>query len=138
MDQLIEFAQQHILLVSAFILVFGLLIWDYLYQAKNNINTAKAIDLMNNREAVIIDVRPMADYNKGHILNAINLPLNSLKTQLNQIKKYQNKPIIVACRSGAQSSMACKQLRENGFAEVYNLSGGILSWESANMPVTQS
>jgi len=138
MDQLIQFINNHIFLVSTFFVISGLLIWDFSQNAKNNIDSIKAIELINNKEAIIIDIRSMADYNKGHILNAINIPANSLKTQLNLIQKYKNKPLIVVCRSGAQSSMACKQLHESDFSEVYNLRGGLLAWEGANMPVTQS
>ena len=138
MEQLFEFIGNHLFLVGAFIIVSGLLFWDYAQNAKNNVNTVQAIELVNNEDAVILDIRSMVDYNKGHIINAINIPFNSLKSQLNQLQKYKEKPIIVTCRTGAQSSMACKQLRDEGFVDVYNLSGGILSWENANMPISQS
>ncbi|MGD2084341.1 MAG: rhodanese-like domain-containing protein, partial [Chromatiales bacterium] len=52
------------------------------------------------------------------------------------LKKFKNRPIVVSCRSGAQSATACRQLRKEGFERVYNLHGGILAWESANLPVS--
>jgi rhodanese-related sulfurtransferase len=53
------------------------------------------------------------------------------------LQRHKDKPIVVACRSGAQSSMACQMLRKAGFAEVYNLSGGVLAWQNASLPLTR-
>jgi rhodanese-related sulfurtransferase len=86
---------------------------------------------------VVIDVRPLADFVQGHIINAINIPMNGFKNQIGTLHKHQGRPIIVNCRSGSQSAMACNQLRKAGFQEVYNLRGGILAWQSANLPVTR-
>ena len=52
-----------------------------------------------------------------------------------QHKKVIN--AIVNCRSGSQSAMACNLLRKEGFEEVFNLRGGILAWQSANLPITR-
>ena len=63
--------------------------------------------------------------------------MNAFQNQLGQLKKHQGKPIIVSCRSGAQSSQACRHLRSAGFTDVYNLKGGMLAWQNANLPVTR-
>ena len=84
-----------------------------------------------------MDVRPSADFAKGHIINAVNIPMNGFKKQINRLQKYQDRPIVVACRSGAQSAQACRELRRQGFGKVFNLRGGILAWENANLPVTR-
>jgi rhodanese-related sulfurtransferase len=96
-----------------------------------------ATDLINRREAVVIDVRPLADFAQGHIINAINIPMNGFKNQIATLHKHKGKPIVIACRSGSQSAMACQQLRKEGFEEVLNLRGGIMAWQSANLPVTR-
>jgi rhodanese-related sulfurtransferase len=87
----------------------------------------------------VVDVRPIADFSNSHIINSLNIPATSLKNQLTQLDKHKEKgvPVILACRSGGQSSASCKILRDSGFEEVYNLKGGILAWESANLPVTK-
>ena len=41
------------------------------------------------------------------------------------------------CRSGAQSAQACATLRKAGFEKVHNLRGGVLAWQSANLPLTR-
>ena len=96
-----------------------------------------ATALINQQDAAIVDVRPAADFAKGHIINAINVPINGFKNQTAALSKFKEKPVIVTCRSGAQSQSACSLLRKSGFAEVYNLKGGILAWESANLPLTR-
>jgi rhodanese-related sulfurtransferase len=137
MEQLIEFTMNHWVLVTAFSLVAGLLIFNLSLSDKSAVGPSAATELINNREAVVVDVRPAADFNKGHIINAINIPSNGFASQIGALNKYKDKPIIVSCRSGAQSSTACMQLKKAGFAEVFNLKGGILAWQSDNLPVTR-
>lgn len=137
-EQYVEFATNHIVLVSAFLVVSSLLIHNLTIGGpKGHIDPQGATELINREEAVVIDVRPVADFAQGHILHSLNLPMNGFKNQLQQLKKYQDRPIIVSCRSGAQSNQACSQLRKAGFDKVYNLRGGILAWQNANLPVSR-
>jgi rhodanese-related sulfurtransferase len=135
-EQIIEFSGNHMLLVTALVISILLLIQNLMVGSKGDITPVEATKMINHDDAVIIDVRPQADFSKGHIINAINIPASNLLTQLNQLEKYKNKKIIMSCRSGAQSSVACKQLGKQGFENVYNLKGGILNWQSENLPVT--
>jgi len=135
-EQVIEFSGNHMLLVIALLIAVILLIQNLLAGSKGDINTVQAIEMINHKNAVVIDVRPAADFAKGHIVNAINIPASTLKNQQNQLNKYKDKPVILSCRSGAQSSVACKQLSKDGFVDVHNLKGGILAWESDNLPVS--
>ncbi len=138
MQQLFEFASNHLYLVGALILVLVLLGQNLLSgMDKSSISPVRATELINREDAVVVDVRPMNEFSEGHILHAINIPMNSFKNQLGQLEKYRERPVIVVCRSGAQSSGACKQLRKNGFGKVYNLRGGVMAWQSANLPVTR-
>lgn len=68
--------------------------------------------------AVIIDVRTTAEYAGGHIKDSINIPLNTLGSQM--VKLNRNKPIITCCASGMRSGSAKSLLQANGFKEVYN------------------
>lgn len=69
--------------------------------------------------AIIIDVRSKGEYSVGHILNALNIPVDTLKNNLNQLKD-KNKPIITCCASGVRSGVAKKLLTSNGYAHVLN------------------
>ena len=137
MQQLIEFTMNHWVLVLSFVLVGALLIYNLLQGNKGSLDPVGATDLINHQEAVVLDVRPAADYQKGHIINAINIPSNGFANQLNSLTKYKDRPIIVSCRSGSQSQAACHQLRKAGFENVFNLRGGILAWQNASLPVSR-
>ena len=137
MQQLIEFTMNHWLLVLAFIIVGGLLIHNLLLGNKGSVDPTGATDLINHQNAIVVDVRPAADFHKGHIINALSIPINGFKNQINTLHKHKYRPIIVNCRSGSQSQAACQQLRKEGFEQVFNLRGGILAWQSANLPITR-
>ncbi|MGN6248585.1 MAG: rhodanese-like domain-containing protein [Ginsengibacter sp.] len=78
-------------------------------------------DLMT-KGAVIVDVRTRGEFQSGHIRGSMNIPLDSLRSNLSKIKK--DKPVITCCASGMRSASAKSLLRASGFNEVYN--GG--SW----------
>ena len=74
--------------------------------------------------AVIIDVRSAAEYDRGHIPRALNIPSDRINISVQRIKDF-NKPVILCCNSGDRSSTAYRTLKQQGVKEVYN--GG--NWE---------
>jgi phage shock protein E len=74
--------------------------------------------------AVIIDVRTPSEYKSGHLKSSVNIPLNTLSSNLSRLDK--NKAIITCCASGMRSASAKSMLKSSGFIEVHN--GG--SWAS--------
>lgn len=137
LHQLVEFVGNHWLLFLALVVILGLLAYDLIVGSKGSLDPLQATELMNRRDAVVVDVRPAADFVQGHIINATNIPMNGFKNQMGVLNKFKGRPIIVNCRSGATSSMACGHLRKAGFEEVYNLRGGIMAWEAASLPLTR-
>jgi rhodanese-related sulfurtransferase len=135
--QLLEFVGNHWPLFVALVVVLALLAYNLVVGERGSVDPAGATELINHKDAVVIDVRPAADFAKGHIINAQNIPMNGFKNQLGQLDKYKDRTIVVNCRSGSQSQAACKTLREAGFSKVYNLRGGIMGWQSASLPVTR-
>jgi rhodanese-related sulfurtransferase len=139
MDQIIEFAGNHLGLVIALVVIVTLLVQNLVSGGggRDAVDPVRATELINHENAVVVDVRPMADFDQGHIIGAINIPSNGFANQLKQLERHKSKPIIVSCRSGAQSAQACATLRKAGFEKVHNLRGGILAWQNANLPVTR-
>lgn len=74
--------------------------------------------------AIVLDVRTKNEFQSGHIKGSINLPVQTLGSNLSKLKK--DRPIITCCASGMRSASAKSILQSNGFNEVYN--GG--SWAS--------
>lgn len=141
MSQLIEFAMNHAMLVSAFALVLGIILYTEIARLLSGIpevGTTQATHLVNREDALVLDVREDKEIADGIIINAKHLPLSRLKDSLSSIEQYKDKPIIVYCRSGNRSMQACKTLSKAGFSKSFNLSGGYTAWLSANLPVTKS
>lgn len=135
--QLIEFVTNHWVLFVALAVILALLAHNFLVSGKGSVDPVGATDLINHNDALVVDVRPAADFAQGHIINSRNIPMNGFKKQIATLQKHKDKPIVVTCRSGSQSSMACQQLRKEGFENVHNLRGGVLAWQSANLPLTK-
>jgi len=100
-----------------------------------NANAAQTVQLLNRENGVVVDVCEPKEFSTGHIPNAVNLPLSSLKNRLPDLQKYKDKPIIVSCRTGNRSLKGAVMLRKHGFATVYTLAGGLQGWERDNLPV---
>ncbi len=140
MAQLAEFIGNHLLLSSAFIIVFFLVIMLFMsekMQAFANANTSELTQLVNRKGAVVIDTRSVADYKQGHIVNAINIPLADIVSGSASLDKYKGKEVIAYCASGMSSKLACKHLIKSGIENVYNLAGGINAWKSDNLPIVK-
>lgn len=65
------------------------------------------------KDAVILDVRTLAEWNEGHIENAKHIVLNLIPLEIEQIKSWK-KPVIAVCRSGGRSGQATQFLAQNG------------------------
>ncbi len=80
--------------------------------------------------AVILDVRTEEEFESGYIKNAVNLDIRGGADFISSIEKLdKSKAYFVYCRSGARSGQACQLMEQMGFETVYNLEGGVLSWE---------
>lgn len=74
--------------------------------------------------ATIIDVREKNEFERGHLVNAVNIPLSELRERVSEIPRDQ--PVYVHCRSGQRSYNAVKILQHAGYTKVYNVSGSFL------------
>jgi thioredoxin len=93
----------------------------------------KAINTETNKQ--ILDVRSVDEFQNGHIEGAVNADINSPSFQQIATRLEKTKTVFVYCLSGARSASAAGQLKEMGFSKIVNLTGGMLAWQSANLPV---
>ncbi|MGD0959675.1 MAG: rhodanese-like domain-containing protein [Methylomonas sp.] len=141
MDQYIEFITNHYLLFFALACVIFLLIQDLITNAFNkfeSITPVIAVAKMNSDDTVVIDIREPAEFIKSHIENAINIPLGKLEDKLTSLEKFKNQTLIVVCQTGARSASGCKTLNKAGFEKVFNMQGGMQSWEDNKLPIKNS
>lgn len=135
MDQIVEFAGNHALLVGALFLSFFVLAFTELRRKSmglTSVEPQEAVRLINS-DATVIDLRSPEAFARGHIVNAKNIPLGELDASLQKVKKY--KSIVAVCDAGISSNQAVNTLRKAGLDNVYGLRGGINAWTQANLPL---
>jgi len=141
MEQLSEFVLNNLLLFAALVVVLVMLIKAELEHQANKgsyLSPSKATRLMNNHsDALILDIRASADFKKGHIKGAKNIPLSDFASSVEKLTADKDKPVLVYCNSGNTVTRAIKMLKKAGFQQVNNLEGGIAAWKEANMPLSK-
>jgi len=138
-DQLLTFVQAHLLLFLALALASTALIANEIHgnlQGGKRLAPKDAVRLINDRDALVVDVRAPADFKKGHLINALNLPLAKFAERAAEIGKDKARPVIVYCALGSSQVDAAAKLRKLGHGEVYLLRGGLNGWLNASLPVT--
>ena len=96
---------------------------------------AEALQLINHKNALVLDIREENEFNAGHILNSKQIPLDKLGERIGELERHRERPIVVVCRSGQRTSAACALLGRQDFGQVYNLTGGLLAWQKAGLPL---
>ena len=84
-------------------------------------------------DVYVIDVREQWEYDEGHIPGVTLIPMNEVPNRLEEIPT--DKDVIVTCRSGNRSGQVAEYLRQIGYDNVHNMSGGIIAWEAEGYPV---
>ncbi len=137
---MLEFIQHNIWLVLVAAISGGMLIWPLItggFGKRSSLGAFEATQLINRRDAMILDVQEAAEYAAGHLPNARHIPHTQLKDRLREIEKFKSRPLIVTCRNGNRAAGASSLLRKAGFAEVFELRGGLIAWEQAGLPLTK-
>ncbi len=140
MDEYLEFFRENPLLIFGFLIVLGLIIWtefNRLTRKYTVLNVNEAVKLLNNDETVCLDVREEREMKDGIIQNSRHVPLAKLQDCLKEYNNAKEKPFLIVCRGGNRANHASSTLTKNGFTNVSSLAGGILAWESANLPLTK-
>ena len=90
------------------------------------------------KNAVVMDVRTPDEFNSGALVNAVNVDFRDKYFETRVKDMDVNKVYFVYCLSGGRSGNAAEFMRKNGFVNVYEMAGGMLAWNKAGLPVTQS
>jgi rhodanese-related sulfurtransferase len=144
MEQFLAFLQKNpinLVLLGVVLVTGGMLLWPLiakLIRPGREVGPAEAVQLINRRDAVVLDVRDAAEYKSGHITNARHVPEKEIASRMKELEKMKAKPIIVSCARGNRSMNVANQLRSVGFTEVFSLRGGLTAWQQANMPLEKS
>lgn len=138
MEQLLVFLTNHWILASAWFLVAALVLLNERARGGSVLSPQQVTQLINHKDAVVVDIRKKEEFRKGHLPNAINIPAASIATSLGQLEPYRDKPVVLVCKTGTTTGAAGATLRKAGFEQVSRLRGGILEWQSNAMPLVKS
>lgn len=137
MEQYIEFIGKNPILFIILAVIVGMIVWTELRRFTRgfkDLTPLQVVQMMNHDNALLLDVREDAELNQGRISGAKHIPLSVLKQRIEELRKYCDKPIIAFCRSGNRSVQACSMLKKHQFENVFHMKGGLLAWESAQLP----
>jgi len=139
--EIIPFIKNHLLLslgwVVLFVAIIVLTVKSKLSKVKI-INNAQAINMMNNQNAVIVDIRSADSFKKGHITESHNiLPIDIKNASAKTIDKFKDNIIIVVDDNGLTSASIGEVLVKQGFLQVFTLKDGIAGWNSENLPLVR-
>ncbi|MBL4680898.1 MAG: rhodanese-like domain-containing protein [Pseudomonadales bacterium] len=137
-EQLFEFIGNHLLLVGLFIVLLVAFFINEGRRGGSSVSTTELVSLVNRENAIILDIRDKADFNKGHIVDAKNMPYTTVDRRISELSAYKQKPIIIVCKMGQTATGIGKKLKEQGYEDVRRLSGGMAEWSAANLPLVKN
>jgi rhodanese-related sulfurtransferase len=126
----------NLILIAIAVVSGALLALPVLMRRGRGISSQDAIQLINRRNAVVLDIRDAAAFATGHLPQARHLAFADL-AKAPQVAKNKSTPVLLVCQTGQRSTKAEATLKEAGYAEVYVLDGGLDAWSKAGMPVVK-
>lgn len=141
MDQLIEFAGNNPILSAVWAGLVVALVYSYIAGALSKVkelSTHEATILMNKEDAYVLDIRPAAEFKKGHILGAKQLKPELINQgDFKSLENSKDKPIVVVCAMGMNAKKTANAMIKAGFPNVSVLKGGMNAWQGASLPVSK-
>ena len=108
-----------------------------LFTGYRRIAPAGLTGLVNRDNALVIDLRPSADFEKGHIAGAKNVQPSQFDPENKQLAAARALPVVLVCKTGQGAGDAARRLLKAGFEKVYVLDGGIQAWQQADLPLAR-
>ncbi len=133
-----QYLQNNLWTIVMAVMSGSMLLWSFFgnrMRGVNDVDIVEALQLINHKNALVLDVREESEYQSGHILNAKWIPLGKLMDRTGELERYREQSIVVVCRSGNRSASACSLLGKKGFAQAVNLAGGVMAWQKSNLPL---
>jgi rhodanese-related sulfurtransferase len=134
----LEFIQNNFWLFLVAVISGAVLVWPWIAKrvsGAKEIGPLEAVQLINRKDALVLDVREAGEFNVGHIAGAKSFPLAVIDKHASDLDRFKSKPVLIACASGSRSHAAFAALSKLGFSELYVLAGGMSAWQQASLPV---
>ena len=140
MEQLIEFAGNHGMLVAGFAGVILLLIWTEISRytrGYTEITPLQAVQKINQGQTSIVDISTAADFAKGHLAGSKHIALSRFSKADPDLEKMKSGPVLVVCKNGQSAHQAAAKLVKLGAADVAVLKGGTAQWMADQYPLAR-
>ncbi len=130
-----KFLSDNFLYIAMMFVSGGMLLWPVLQRSRQgaSVNPNGAIALMNQEDALLLDVRGADEFARGRVAQAKNVPFAELANRATELGKEPC--IVVMDAAGKEASKAAAVLRAAGAARVVVLDGGYAMWIAAGLPV---
>jgi rhodanese-related sulfurtransferase len=125
------------LLIVTLIAIFTLELLNKVLSIKR-LTPQETVQLINQQDGVIIDIRNPQTFDAGHIIHAINVVPTQLTQDLKTLLPDQNKPIIVVSEFDQTAATAARKILKQGYPSVHILAGGLRAWQSAGLPLEKN
>jgi len=139
-SELLAFAGQHPYLSLALAGLTLAIVYNELsglFTGYRRIAPAGLTGLVNRDNALVVDLRPLADFEKGHIPGAKNVLPSQFDPENKQLAAARSLPVVLVCKTGQSAGDAARRLLKAGFEKVYVLDGGIQAWQQAELPLAR-
>jgi rhodanese-related sulfurtransferase len=139
-EQLIEFAGNHGMLVAGFVGIILLLIWTEVgryTRGYTELTPPQAVQKMNQGQTSIVDISAAADFAQGHLAGAKHVALSRFSKPDPELEKIKNGPVLVVCKNGHTAHQAAAKLVKMGATDVAVLKGGTTQWKADQYPLSK-
>jgi rhodanese-related sulfurtransferase len=140
LERLPEFIGAHPILSMAFVGIGVALVMNEVSRFNRGYKAVGPVELtrlINRENALVVDLRPQGDFEKGHIAGSRHVAMGQFDPESKILEKARELPVATVCKTGAQSSEAARRLHKAGFKNVYALEGGLAAWQQADLPLTR-
>ena len=140
LPELIEFLGRHPILSLALAGITLALVFTEvarLFRGYKAVQPAGLTALVNRDNALVVDLRPIGDFEKGHIPGSKNVQMSQFDPEAKQLAAARALPVVLVCKAGQTSGDAAKRLHKAGFERVYVLDGGIGAWQQDGLPLAK-
>jgi rhodanese-related sulfurtransferase len=133
----VTFLLDNIVLIVLAVVSGALLLWPKLNRSggATAVSPLEATQLINHRNAIVVDVRDEKDFATGSLAGARNIPSAQLAERASELARFKARPVVVVCGAGQQSARALEAFKAQGFTETYSLAGGTNAWRQASLPL---
>lgn len=139
-EELLAFAGRNLVYVIAIVVLTVAIIANELsriFRGYKALRPAEVTRLINQENALVVDLRAIADYQKGHIAGAKNVLMSQFDPESKQLASAKALPIVLVCQNGVTVDGAAKRLKKAGFERIHVLEGGITAWQQAELPLVK-